>query len=328
VTVLKVSGIHTSTIGSFPFEDSPANRRRCIEDLLDIGIDFPTYPQLVDMCKQFLDDLAAQDLRIITENERYRLLGKEIKTDISPPGLGPFLWTSRYLEEKGVKDKVKLKAAVTGPFTLASRIETKKGVFPFNTAISDMDLVKQLTAVLVKSCEKVSKEASMISIDEPILGVIVGARTAFRYREEDMIVGYNALKEACGGKFVGTHICGRISPNLADALLKTDLDFISHEFHDTPENINVYTSKKLEDSGKVLSVGCVSSKDPRLESIGEILEVMEKFQQYGEDLIFTPDCGFRNLIVDGSKEKGYETAIRKLKNMVEASMKFKARKEK
>lgn len=325
MTVLKVSGVHTSTIGSFPLEDSPANRRRCIDDLLEIDIDFPTYPQLVDMCKQFLDDLAMQDQKIVTRNGRYRLIGKEIKTDVSPLGLDPFLWTLQYLEDKGVKDKVKLKAAITGPFTLASRIEIKKGSFPYNTAVSNMDLVKQLTAALVKSCQKVSKETSIISIDEPILGVIVGARTTFRCREEDIIDTYNALKKACEGKFVGTHICGRIPPNLADTLLKTELDFLSHEFHDTPVNINAYTSNKLEESGKVLSVGCVSSKNPRLEGTEEITKVMEKFRQYGDDLIFTPDCGFKNLTVDGSKEKGYEISIRKLKNMVEALKRFKAR---
>jgi methionine synthase II (cobalamin-independent) len=50
---------------------------------------------------------------------------------------------------------------------------------------------------------------------------------------------------------------------------------------------------------------------------------MIRFKDYGDCLIFTPDCGFRNLIVEGSKEKGYDVAIGKLRNMVEATVKFK-----
>jgi len=326
VADLKVSGFYTSTIGSFPLDDSVANRKRCMENLLELGIDFPTYPQLLDMGKQFLDDLTKQDCGIVLEKGKYKLEGREIEKDVSPPGLEPFFWTRRYLEERGLKEKTKLKAAITGPFTLASYIETKTGTFPFNTAVSDLELVKQLAHVLSKSCKMLSKEADVISIDEPILGVIVGTRMAFKYQKEDIIEIYNGLRKACGDKFVGTHICGRISPTLAKTLLRTELDFLSHEFYGSPENINVYAPKELKESGKVLSVGCLSSRNSRLESPKEILDVMKKFRKYGDTLIFTPDCGFKNLVVNGSKEKGYEISIKKLRNMVEATKKLRATK--
>jgi len=326
VANLKLSGIYTSTIGSFPLEDSVANRRRCLEDLIDVGIDFPAYPQLIDMGKQFLDDLAKQDCGIITVNGKYRLKGKEINEDVSPPGLEPFFWTLQYLKEKDIKEKVKLKTAITGPFTLASYIETKTGTFPFNTAISDPELVKQLTRIISKSCDVASKEASMISIDEPILGLIVGARMHFGYREDDIIEIYNHLKRTCRDKIVGTHVCGRISLLLAKILLRTELNFLSHEFFDLTKNINIYKPKELEENGKTLSVGCLSSKSSRVESLQEILRMMEKFRGYGENLIFTPDNGFKNLIIAGSREEGYRISIRKLRNMVEAAEKFKATK--
>ena len=166
--------------------------------------------------------------------------------------------------------------------------------------------------------------AGLVSIDEPVLGVMVGAHMPFGIREEDIIDVYNTFKKACGGKAVGTHICGRIFPLLAKTLLGTELDFISHEFFDSPENIKSYVPKEVKKSGKVLSVGCLSSKKPRLESPDEILEVMRKFRIYGDDFIFTPDCGFRPLIVDGSKEKGYVTSIKKLRNMVVAANKFRS----
>ncbi|MEM3193897.1 MAG: hypothetical protein QXH97_02810, partial [Candidatus Bathyarchaeia archaeon] len=173
-----------------------------------------------------------------------------------------------------------------------------------------------------RTFEVASRYASMISIDEPILGVIVGARIPFKYTEDDIIEVFNILREKCGNKPTGTHICGRISPRLASILLKTSLDFLSHEFHDSPKNIEVYSPRDLRESGKILSVGCVSSRNPRIESLEEILELMLRFKDYGDCLIFTPDCGFRNLIVEGSRERGYEIAIRKLRNMVLAARKL------
>ncbi|MEM2913943.1 MAG: hypothetical protein QXH91_00870, partial [Candidatus Bathyarchaeia archaeon] len=269
-------------------------------------------------------DLVKQDAEIIVENGVYKFKGKEIKEDVTPLGLEPFYWTLRYLEQVGSKKKVKLKAAITGPFTLASYVQTKTGMFPFNTALSDFELVKQLARILYKSCEAAAREASMISIDEPILGVIVGVKIPFGYSEEDIIETYNYLRRACGEKITGTHICGAISPKLANILLQTELDFLSHEFHNSPKNIGTYKREDLGKNGKFLSVGCLSSKNPKIESPNEILEIMEKFKEH-KDLIFTPDCGFRPLVVAGSREKGYEIAIKKLRNMVDAANKLKTR---
>ncbi len=323
VANLKIDGVRTSTIGSFPLEDSVANRKRCIGDLIAIGIDFPVYPQLFDMGKQFLDDLVRQKSGIIVANGKYRLESAKINMDVSPPGLEPLLWALQYLREKGLKEKVALKAAVTGPFTLASYIETKSGAFPSNTALSDLELVGQLAEIVSRSCKEASKEACMVSVDEPILSVIVGARMPFGYREDYIVDTYNHIKAACRDKITGTHICGRLSPKLAGTLLRTELDFLSHEFCDSPNNINLYTPEELAKNGKILSVGCLSSKNPRVESPQEILGTMNKFRKYGETLLFTPDCGFRPLIVEGSREEGYRASAAKLKNMVEAARMFK-----
>ncbi|HDO21137.1 MAG TPA: hypothetical protein ENG81_06485 [Candidatus Bathyarchaeota archaeon] len=315
-----MEGFYTSTIGSFPLEDSEANRERCIRDLITLGIDFPTYPQLTDMGKQFLDDLIRQDCGIIVEKGRYKLADRKIRMTVQPPGLDPFLWAIKYVKDRGLK--VKIKAAITGPFTLSSYIEIRKGVSPFNTALSKIELIEQFAHIISESCRVASRDAGMISIDEPILGVIVWMRIPFKYAEEDIVRIFNDLRESCGNVLTGTHICGRISPKLANILLKTNLDFLSHEFYDSPENIRIYDPNALKRNGKILSVGCVSSKNPRIESPQEILDLMMKFKNYGECLIFTPDCGFRNLIVNGSREKGYEIAIKKLKNMVKAVAMF------
>lgn len=318
---MKLRGFYTSTIGSFPLDDSESNRKRCLKDLINLGIDFPVYPQLTDMGKQFLDDLVKQNCGITAKSGRYMLSDSEIGLSAQPPGLEPFQWTTKYLKEKNLKMNVK--AAITGPFTLASYIEIGLGTAPFNTAISNIKLIDYLAKIISESCSVASKEASMISIDEPILSVIVGKRIPFKYGEEDIIRIFDALREKCGEIPVGIHVCGKISPKLAGLLLKTSMDFLSHEFHDIPENLRVFNPEHLKESEKILSVGCISSKNHYVESVQEILDLMNRFKSYGDCLIFTPDCGFRNLIIEGSKEKGYEVAIKKLKNMVEATVKFK-----
>jgi len=318
---LKIKGFYTSTIGSFPLDDSEANRERCIKDLIDLEIDFPAYPQLTDMGKQFLDDLVRQGCGVIWENGKYKMADKSIGFITQPLGLEPFLWTVKYVRERGLAFNVK--AAITGPFTLASYIEVKAGTAPFNTALSDINLVEEIMQAVSETCRATSRDASMISIDEPILGVIVGAKIPFKYTEVDVKRILNSIRDYCGETITGIHVCGRISHKLASILLGTSMDFLSHEFHDSPENMKVYSPKDLRDSGKILSIGCVSSRDPRIESVEEILKLMKMFRDYGDCLIFTPDCGFRNLIVDGSREKGYEVAINKLRNMVEATKRFR-----
>ncbi|MCX8171436.1 MAG: hypothetical protein N3E47_05635 [Candidatus Bathyarchaeota archaeon] len=317
-----MKGYYTSTIGSFPLEDTDDNRERCIRDLVTLGIDFPAYPQLNDMGKQFLDDLVAQNCGIIYEHGEYRLADKRVDVDVKPPGLKPLLWTIKYVRKKGLK--VNIKAAITGPFTLSSYIKVNRGDMLFSTALSDIRLVEQITQIVSKVCEEASRNSAMISIDEPILGVIVGARIALKYTENEIIGILNNLKNSCKETLTGIHVCGKISPRLSEILLKTDLDFLSHEFHDSPENMKIYNPKSLRDNEKILSAGCVSSRNPRVESVEEIFELISKFKDYGDCLIFTPDCGFRNLIINGLREKGYKAAIMKLRNMVEAVARFKA----
>jgi len=317
---VRLSGIYTATIGSFPLDDLYVNRKRCIEDLIKIGIDFPNYPQLIEMGKQFLEDLVKQDCGIIEKDGSYLLKNEDIGEPSSPPGLEPYKWTLEYLTSIDALEKVKLKSSITGPFTLASYVKTGRGSFPFNTAISSLEKVKQLADIVSRSCRIFAEDAHMISIDEPILSITGGTTLFFEYDESDIIKIFNELKRSCGERLVGTHICGRISPKLAKILLATKLAFLSHEFHDTPENFNVYEKKE---SGKIFSIGCVSSRNPKVETVNEILKIMKKSMKYGDDLIFTPDCGFKNLRINGSREKGYMVSMKKLRILVEAANKLR-----
>ncbi|MCS7119925.1 MAG: uroporphyrinogen decarboxylase family protein [Nitrososphaerota archaeon] len=313
----------TSTIGSFPLEDSEDNRRRCIDDLLRIGIDFPAYPQLIGMGDQFLRDLASTGSGLVSHGDVYRLVVSVPSWDIRPIGLDQLVWAVRYLSQKGLRAKVRIKAPITGPFTLASFIQRGGGVFPYNTASSDPKIVDQLTDVLEATCREASKYAEMISIDEPVLGILVGSRILFGYSEDYILSVFSRLRNACGDRLVGTHICGRIPPRLAQILLRSELDFLSHEFHDTPENINVYHADDVRDRGKILSVGCLSTSKTIVETPEEVLALMNRFREYGSRLIFTPDCGFRKLASGNiGQDEAYMISVKKLESLVAAIKRF------
>jgi hypothetical protein len=106
VAELQISGIFTSTIGSFTLEDTEANRKRCINDLLAVGLDYPSYPQLSEMGPQFLNDLTKHGSGVQQEKNRYRISGKIIEYNGPPLGLEPFFWATKYLDEKGLTNNV------------------------------------------------------------------------------------------------------------------------------------------------------------------------------------------------------------------------------
>lgn len=298
---MTLEGLYTATIGSFPLDDSERNRARILDDLIKLDIDFPNYPQLIEMGKQFLDD---------------------IKNGVLPLGLEPLKWTTRYLEMKGLRNQVRLKACLTGPFTLAFYVKKETTAHTgslYNTMLADKGRVDEYANILSETCKAYGKEAEMIFIDEPMLSLIVGRRILLGYTENDFIHTYNTLRNACGSVFVGTHVCGRISPLLANTLLKTDIDILSHEFYGTPENFTVYTRRDLEAHDKTLAIGCLSAREPMVESIEDIKAIVEQStEKYGKNLIFTPDDGFGSLVVNGSKETGYKIALRKLQKLKKA----------
>lgn len=285
-------GPYTATIGSFPLKDTEENRRKVIQDLIALQIDFPNYPQLQDMGTQFLHD---------------------IEQEIHPPGIEPFEWTVQYLQRIKLIEKVRLKACITGPFTLSSYLLTKE---QYQTPLRNQKLM-EFTSLLEETCRRIGQTAHLAFIDEPILSLIFGRRRIlYGYDEEDVISSFNRLREAFGDILVGTHICGRISPLLAQTLLQTDLDILSHEYYDTPKNFNQYQPYDVLQKEKTLAMGCVSTKQMNIESVEEIHAFIQKaIAKYGPNVIFTPDCGFGTLFIEESQRASYEIAIQKLRHL-------------
>jgi methionine synthase II (cobalamin-independent) len=271
-----------------------------MDDLLRLGIDFPNYPQLQEMGHQFL---------------------KDIRQGVSPPGVEPVQWTAAYLKHKRPHDRCHLKACLTGPFSLAFYTKTKPtgATSLLNTALVDHEQVMQYANILSETCRAYARLSKIIFIDEPLLSLLVGQRILLGYSKHDIIHVYNTLRNACGNTIVGTHVCGRISPLLANVLVNTDLNILSHEYYGTPDNFAAYDPDILTTHEKIMALGCVSATDARVESIDEIQKFMKKaVTTYGLPLIFTPDDGFGGLLVNRSQEHGYQVALHKLHHLTQA----------
>jgi methionine synthase II (cobalamin-independent) len=330
----KENELFTTVVGSWPLSNTYSNMVQVFGDLIKVGIDFPCYPQLLSMTHQFLSPLSKSIPQLEEINEKF-YLNEEFNIPKEPIALeyGKFI-NNFFNQYPNLKNSIRgTKACITGPFTLTYEIILKnsiaKGVKPI--------IFEEPRAVIVdwivnKFAEIIKKIASaynhmkidIISCDEPILGLLVGRRILFH--SEDFII--KTINKAISGikGLSSIHVCGRISPNLRDLLLKTNVRILDHEFSTNEENFKVFEKKYFQDTDKFLALGTVESKfvpikNKKIDDYVEKVEYLKKYlkkaiEQYGrENLVIKPDCGFYPLKVFGEK-KGYEIAIKKVKNMV------------
>ena len=168
----------------------------------------------------------------------------------------------------------------------------------------------------------VSLGYDFIVIDDPMLANVVGKRIIlYGYKVDDIIGLYNEIFDEAKGKLTGIHVCGRLSPKLAETLCEIEkLKVLNHEFKDTWENINAFTRELLEKHDKILSPGIVSSKNLRVESFKETYELLKNILNiFGNRVgIVTADCGFKALKTpEITYEEAYNIALKKLKIIVD-----------
>jgi len=335
-------GLFTTVVGSLPLENTQENMGRGFEDLINIGIDYPCYPQLKSMVPQFLDPLSEIINPLTVRDEKYYL-----NDDFTIPDKEIALEYGKFMvnflnERSDLKDKIKgTKACLTGPFTLASEIllESKvaEGITPKIYNEPRAIMVDWIIDKLAEIMRKIGKAYSdmginIISMDEPILGLLIGKKIWFHSAE--FII--KTLNKAISGinEFSSIHVCGRISPNLRDLLLQTDVKILDHEFRTSENNFNTFEKKHFEGTDKYLAVGAIQTKfTPRenakindyVESIDFLkLYIKKVIDLYGkENLIIKPDCGLGPLKGSFGEKDGYEIALNKLKNMVSAVKEFK-----
>ncbi len=309
-------------VGSFPLKNTRENILRSTCELLTVPVDYPNYVQLEDMGRQFLQPLSELGLGLELENDVYKITGnlKEPTKPIAAEALKVLL---ELIKKFRFKNRIKgVKACVTGPFTLSSKIRLDApnlGLFG-ETALSDPVVVMEVAKIVAKIAGDYHQMgADYLTIDEPLLSVIVGQKLLLnQYKDTDIIeIINNSISSVDCLK--GIHVCGRISRRLANMLLNTSVQVLDHEFKDSKDNFSVYMRKDFSTHDKKLSIGLASSKNIRVESVGEMQALLKQgIEVFGEDniLMVKPDCGFRGLDVEGKLSGiAYKSSIMKLRNL-------------
>ncbi len=337
----KEDGPFTTLVGSWPLSNTYNNMVKVFTDLIQMGIDFPCYPQLLSMTYQFLSPLSKIIPQLEEINEKFYLY-EEFEVPKEPIALeyGKFI-INFFNEHPDLKKSIRgTKACLTGPFTLTFETILKssiaKGLKPiiFEEPRAVMvDWIVDKFAEIIKQIGAAYSDMGIdiISCDEPILGLLVGRKILF-HSEDFIIKTINKTISGIKG-LPSIHVCGRISPYLRDILLKTNVKILDHEFSTNEENFKVFEKRHFQGTDKFLALGTVESKfvpikDKKIDAYVEKVDFLKRYikkgiEQYGrENLIIKPDCGFYPLKVFGEKD-GYEIAINKVKNMVLALKELK-----
>lgn len=331
----------TTVVGSWPLSNTNENMERIFNELIQIGIDFPCYPQLTSMISQFLSPLANEISPLEEINNKF-FLSNDFKIPESPIALeyGRFI-KSFFDKRPELLNQIKgTKACLTGPITLASEIiltdEVAKGlkprIFTEPRAIMVDWIVEKITEIMKAVGKEYNKMGiDIISMDEPLLGVLIGRKVLFHSEDFILEILNKSISEI--KSLSSIHVCGRISPKCRDILLQTDAKILDHEFRTNEENFDIFQKEHLTNNDKILALGIVKSKflpvegyeiNDYVEAIDSLKAYIRKaFKQYGkENLIIKPDCGFLPLRDTFGEEIGYEIAIRKINNIVQALRKI------
>lgn len=326
--------VFTTVVGSWPLSNTNENMVKIFNDLINIGIDYPCYPQLVSMISQFLSPFSKSIVQLEEVDNKF-FLYEDFKIPEVPLAMQYGEFISTFLKERPhLKEKIKgTKACLTGPFTLTFDIILKQNlarnlkpiIFKEPRAVM-VDWLVDKFAEMMKQIGAAYNDLGIdiISMDEPILGILVGRKPLFH--SEDFFI--KTINKAVSGikNISSIHVCGVISPKLRDILLNTNVNVLDLEFSANEDNFRVFEKKHLLESDKLLAMGTIKSNfapegNKQIDDYIEDVNFLKKFIQRGidrygtENLIIKPDCGFLPLKAFGEKE-GYEIAIRKVKNMV------------
>jgi 5-methyltetrahydropteroyltriglutamate--homocysteine methyltransferase len=324
--------LRSSHVGSFPLEYNFNNVERILVDLAFLGLDVPPYPQLRGFVDIYLEPLVKSGVVFYERGFFYsspeKICSWRGVVSVPEAEYAISIVKKRKLEFKG------LRAPVTGPFTLASRIYlSKESVMLSNTMLTLREIVeeffKKYVSLFVEYMATLGY--SVIFLDEPILGVIIGSRrNLYGYSDIDIVEVLDHVAKQVGNIELGIHVCGRIHRRIFEILAQTTrIKYISLEFHDNPSNIEVIDKSLLEKYDKIISPGIISTKIPKLESEEEAYTLLEKIYNVSSgrvDLI-SGDCGFGGLRgALGNSEEEYKLALLKLERVIKACKRLETQK--
>ncbi|MFX1573020.1 MAG: hypothetical protein ACFFB0_09745 [Promethearchaeota archaeon] len=327
----------TTVVGSWPLTNNEENMIKIFNELIQIGIDYPCYPQLISMISQFLSPLAKEIIQLEEIDDKFYLLD-DFKIPKDPIALEYGYFIKNFFKQRPqLSEQIRgTKACLTGPFTLASEIILKsklaKGIKPRIFTEPRAVMIDWIVEKLAEIMKKLGKAyynmgIDIISMDEPLLGVFIGRKVLFHTEDFILEILNKSLSEI--KSISSIHVCGRISPKCRDILLQTNVKIMDHEFATNKDNFNIFSKKHLEDNNKILALGTVKSKFARVNGrkINEYIEkvdflkkyITKAIEQYGkENLFIKPDCGFLALKDSFGEKISYKIAIKKVKNMVQA----------
>ena len=334
-------GLFTTVVGSWPLTNKPENMVKVFSDLVGL-VDYPCYPQLLSMTHQFLSPLAKSVDQLEEENEKF-YLSSDFKIPKNPIALEYGKFINEYFNERqSLLERIKgTKACLTGPLTLASEIilkgEVAQGIKPIVFSEPRAIMVDWIVEKLAEVMKQVGKAYNdmgidIISMDEPLLGVLVGRKPLFHSEEFIVEILNKSISEITNLSSI--HVCGSISPKLRDILLQTDVKILDHEFTTNEKNFEIFQKEHFEDTEKFLALGTVKTlfgpeNGNSINGYVEKIDFLEAYikkaiDQYGkENLIIKPDCGFLPLKDTFGEKMGYEISISKIRNMVKALKRIK-----
>jgi 5-methyltetrahydropteroyltriglutamate--homocysteine methyltransferase len=202
----------------------------------------------------------------------------------------------RFLRQNSTKQ---VKAVIVGPFTFAKLSKDEY--------YNDIDkLTLDLAEILKKEAKKLEEAgAEFIQIDEPSLCI----------SPVKVDLAKRAIKIVTDGLKAKTFLYlyfGGIK-NLIPELFDFQVDGIGIDVVSKPENLNLILDNSFD---KELVLGCLDARNTKLEKEDELLKSFDKItQKVSDDKIYiSPSCGLEFL--------PHETALAKLKRMVQAVEKF------
>ncbi len=320
--------LYSTVVGSFPYkvrrdrmsgpdwgavEEIRSTSHKALAFQLECGIDFPSDGQFFDMIDMYLRPLVETGF---------------LRSDLSLgegelPGRHPITSLEAEFEKTArKKDAIGLRVPITGPFTLAYRVQgAKKSLIEE----ANSEGVARLAEAVAGFCRGFdgALSGSILSIDEPVLPFVLPVFGAEFIRET-----LNGIFENIRRNHSCMHVCGAIR-DIRDLALSLEVEILDHEFQGT-DNSGVYSKEALESSCKILSYGILNTNPRQLalrngkiqvESQEELIKKLEEAcAQYGLDnIMVSPDCGFggwKSLRVP--EDEKWRAIREKLSNMVKA----------
>jgi 5-methyltetrahydropteroyltriglutamate--homocysteine methyltransferase len=280
----------TTVIGSYPLRYDRLGKDAIlysVQDQLAAGVDLVSDGQTrFDMIETF-----AHVIEGYTFDAKSYIKGKIGKG--IPDQLLEDLETAKSLTPR-------VKGVVTGPITLVFASKIKSAYQGYHDENVYMDTAGALLDIAL-ALEK--HGAEWIQIDEPYLSVGAPMEIAKKAIER---IALNIKAP------VALHVCGKVGPIIEQLADLRGVTLLSHGFKGE-DNFSILANPIFTASGKVLGLGCVDTKNNRVENVTEIKDLIQNALKRlpPERLVIHPDCGLRLL--------DRESAFNKLKNMIVAS---------